>query len=113
MITINSYDELGLHAAQSGSLAMVQLIEQYSPLKQADIFGAGQSGSVDILQYYLKKGCHFNDSQICKLAAQNSHTACIRFLAEHGAPMLAEAVDLAAKTNDVQLVRELRAKGCK
>jgi hypothetical protein len=113
VVTINIYEELGYSAAQSGNLAMVKFIEQQSPLKQSDIVGAAQKGSVEILQYYIDKGFNFNDTRLCKEAAMNGHRECVRFLANHGAPTLTIAVEFAAKINDVELIRELRAKGCK
>ena len=61
MVTINIYEELGYSAAQSGNLAMVKFIEQQSPLKQSDIVGAAQKGSIEIMQYYIDKGFNLND----------------------------------------------------
>ena len=113
MVTIQSYEGLGYSAAQSGNLAMVKFIEQYSPLKQSDIVGAAQKGSVEILQYYLDKGFNLNDTRMYTEAARNRQYESVRFLANHGAPTLTIAVEFAAKINDVELIRELRAKGCK
>ena len=93
---------------------MVKFIEQYFPLKPSDMSGSAYKGSIDILQYYLDKGFTLTeDTFICSTAAEHRQWKYLKFAFDHGAPMSADLMAALAKANAVELMRELRDKGCK
>lgn len=77
----------GEFAAKSGSLEMVKVVEQYTPLIQRGVANAASSGSVEVLQYYLDKGFHLDDERICENAALWGHYNLLRFAVSRGAKL--------------------------
>ncbi len=103
---------LGSAAARSGNLEMVKFIEQYNPLDQADMTYVAMGGSIEVLQYYVDKGFNIPDT-ICEAAAKAGHKDFLRFALSLGAPMSNYLMEAIADMNDVDMVKEVRAKGCK
>eukprot|EP00029_Vermamoeba_vermiformis_P013058 TRINITY_DN7993_c0_g1_i1.p1 TRINITY_DN7993_c0_g1~~TRINITY_DN7993_c0_g1_i1.p1 ORF type:complete len:552 (-),score=48.16 TRINITY_DN7993_c0_g1_i1:90-1745(-) len=111
LVTIQ-YDYLVFCAAYSGNLEMVKFIEQYKPLEQNDIFGTAQSGSIEVLQYFLDKGFVLENSSLCQIAIERGHREFVKFAINHGVPMSEELIQSSAEKNDAELIKELRAKEC-
>ncbi len=92
---------------------MVKYIEQYAPLEQKNMIGSALCGNVDILRYYINKGFGLTDHLVCLTAATKGHFNYVKLAIDHGAPMSEELMQTVAKMNDVELIQELRARGCK
>ena len=93
---------------------MVKYIEQFEPLSDIGIWESASKGSIDILQYYLDRGFALTEHPtICTSAAKHKQWEYLKFALDHGAPMSAQLMAALAKANAVELMRELRQKGCK
>ena len=92
---------------------MVKYInEKYHPLDQADMIGSAYSGNIEILKYFLENGFKIEDPQLCLVAANEGHLEYLRFAVDHNAPLSERLTQLVAEFDDVNLLRELRLKGC-
>lgn len=99
-------------AAVSGSLEMVKYIEQFFPLDRITLTSSAVSGSTEILKYCLEKGFDVtNDPSLCVTAAH--YPDYVRFAIDHGAPMSKKLMETIVAVNNFELVKDLRARGCK
>ncbi len=113
MVPSVEYEDLGYNAALSGSLEMVKYIEQFTPLQKTHIAASAGSGNIEVLQYFLGKGFVLEDDAACIVAAAEGHDDYVKFAVNHGSPTSAALMKILAENNKVELMKELRAKGCK
>ena len=93
---------------------MIKYIEQYLPLNSSSIYSSATIGSIKVLQYYLDRGFTLKEHvMLCTLAAEKRQWEYLKFALDHGAPMSAQVMAALAGANAIELMRELRAKGCK
>lgn len=92
---------------------MVKFIEQYAPLEQRSVAATAYGGSAEVLQYFIDKGFTLDDPTICTTALPYGYTAYVKLAIKHGAPTLGSTLMVdAVRTNEIEVIKLLRAKGC-